>query len=161
MSTASLHPIPVAISPHSYSFKDFFKFETLSASYKMSFISTLLTEAESIGKFVHHNAKDVGHTATAVGTAAKSEGEKTLPAVVQKTDEAGADLKDKVDRDRDLKKPKETSSGPYDLAGLWPSPPSSQNPMVPPSYASDIEKSLTVNKLPTTVGKGKDAIDVG
>ena len=127
----------------------------------MSFFGTLLTEAENIGEFVHHNAKDVGHTATAIGTAAKSEGEKTLPDLVQKIDKAGADLKDKVDRDPDLQKPKETSSGPYDLAGLWPSPPSSRTPTVPTSFGSDINKFLTLNKLQTTVGKGKDAIDVG
>ena len=127
----------------------------------MSFFGTLLTDAENIGKFVHHNAKDVGHTATAIGSAAKSEGEKTLPDVVQKIDKAGADLKDKVDRDPDLQKPKETSSGPYDLAGLWPSPPSSKTPTVPPSFGADINKFLTINKVPTTFGKGEGAIDVG
>ena len=127
----------------------------------MSLYSTLVTEAESIGKFVHHNAKDVGHATTAIGTAAKSEGEKTLPAVVQKVDKAGADLKDKVDRDPDFQKPKETSSGPYDLAGMWPDPPSSANPTVPPSYDLDIGKFLQINKLPTTLGEGKDAINVG
>ena len=127
----------------------------------MSFFGTLLTDAENIGKFVHHNAKDVGHTATAIGTAAKSEGEKTLPGVVQNIDKAGADLKDKVDRDPDLQKPKETSSGPYDLVGLWPSPPSSNMPKVPPSFGSDINKFLTLNNVPTTFGEGKEAMDVG
>ena len=129
----------------------------------MSFFGTLITEAEDIGKYLHHNAKDVGHTATAIGTAAKSEGAKTIPDVVQKIDKAGADLKDKVDRDPDFQKPKETSSGPYDLVGLWPNPPapSSQMPKVPPSVSSDIAKFLSVNKLQTTVGKGKDTIDVG
>ena len=127
----------------------------------MTVFETLLTEAEDMGKFVHHNAKDVGHTATAIGTAAKSEGEKTLPNMVQKIDQAGADLKDKVDRDPDLQKPKETSSGPHDLAGFWPNPPSSKNPTVPPSYASDIKKFLTLHNIPTAVGQGKDAIDVG
>ena len=127
----------------------------------MSLFGTIITEAEDIGKYLHHNTKDVGHTATAIGTAAKSEGEKTLPDVVQKIDKAGADLKDKVDRDPDLQKPKATSSGPYDLVGLWPEPPSGQTPTVPPSFGSDIAKFLRANQLPTTVGKGKDTTDVG
>lgn len=101
---------------------------------------SLLTESEDIAKFINQNGKNVA---------------------AQKIKNAIADLKDKVDRDPDLQKPKETSSGPYDLAGVWPNAPTSEKPTAPPSIGSDIEKFLKSNNLPTTLGEGKDKIDVG
>ena len=100
---------------------------------------SLLTEPEDIAKSINQNGKNAA----------------------EKIKNAIADLKDKVDRDPDLQKPKETSSGPYDLAGVWPNAPTKEKPTVHPSIGSDIEKFLKSNKLPTTLGEGKDKIDVG
>ena len=118
----------------------------------MGFWDFAYTTAPEIGHYINQNAANVGHTATAMGVPALSTGEKLFPHLVQEIEKAGADLKNKVDRDPDLQKPKETSKGPYDLPAFWPAP---------PAYSSDINKFLTLNHLPTSVGEGKDATDVG
>ena len=127
----------------------------------MGFWESAVTTAPEIGHYINQNAKDVGQVVTAMGVPAIATGEKAWPHLVQEIEKAGADLKDKVDSDPDLQKPKGNSQGPYDMSAFWPSSPSTNNPQAPPPYSKDINKFLTLNGVPNLLGEGKDAVDVG
>lgn len=127
----------------------------------MGYWDSAVTTAPEIGHYIHQNAENVGQAATAMGAPAIATGEKAFPHLVQQIEKSGADLKDKVDNDPDLQKPKEISQGPYDMAAFWPKPPSTEGPKTPPTFSSDINKFLTLNGVTNLLGEGKDAVDVG
>ena len=129
----------------------------------MAWWDFIVDTAGAIGGFVVDHAPDILNAAITIGSLIRSPTENILPDLVQAVENAQEKLKDLVELDPDLQRPesKETVSGPFDLVALWPSPPASNSPVVPPLVSSDINKFLTLNGVTTFLGEGKDAIDVG
>ena len=138
----------------------------------MGFWSSLVDGVANAGSWVVNNA---GSIFSAVSTVAKvagivvteeeiaAEGDNVVGTLHSVMDQAARKLKKKAKTSLKLTA---TASdqirlGPFDLSALWPTTTTRDAPRVAPDLSADINRFLSLHKLPTVVGKGKNTEDLG
>ena len=135
----------------------------------MGFFDTIL---HSVPNILDWTLKIAGHIPSVVEAITKilphstvfdPEDEDTDPNMLVKLNNnfeaATRHLQKTVEGDASFKPPKGDTTtkvdGPYDLLALWPSP-ATQDGKLPPAVSADINKFLTLHKLPTSLGSAGD-----
>jgi hypothetical protein len=124
--------------------------------------SWISNNSDSILNAVNVIAKAAG--AVALDEASLAQDDNALPKLVANLTTAAGKLQQTAESLSPRPAPVKQGDpihGPLHLPGVWPQPAIVAEGQAPPDVGADVDKFLAINDLPTVLGTGTDAVDVG